>query len=66
MVLDLAARTAEFHAVDYDVAACRRALVERGLPAGSNHFRPSPWRTAARSAKRGVRRALRAGRVAGR
>jgi len=37
MVLDTDARTAAFHAVAYDVAACRRALAERGLPPDSCH-----------------------------
>jgi predicted phosphodiesterase len=37
MVLDTAARTAAFHAVAYDEAACRRALAERGLPPDSCH-----------------------------
>jgi predicted phosphodiesterase len=41
MVLDLAARTATFHAVDYDVAACRDALRDEGLPPDSCH----PWRS---------------------
>jgi predicted phosphodiesterase len=41
MVLDLAARAATFHAVAYDVAACRDALREQGLPPDSCH----PWRS---------------------
>jgi predicted phosphodiesterase len=41
MVLDLAARSATFHAVAYDTAACRAALRERGLPPDSCH----PWRS---------------------
>jgi putative phosphoesterase len=58
MVLDLATRTTSFQAVGYDVAACRRALRERGLPDGSHHLRPSPWRVAARRAKHGMRRMI--------
>jgi predicted phosphodiesterase len=38
MVLDLEARVATFDAVPYDVAACRRALRERGLPPESCHL----------------------------
>jgi predicted phosphodiesterase len=56
MVLDLAERTASFHALRYDVAGCRRALRDRGLPEGSYHLRPSALRGAARRAKGGVRR----------
>ena len=37
MVLDLVQRVATFHALDYDVAACRRALRERALPPDSCH-----------------------------
>jgi predicted phosphodiesterase len=37
MVLDLAQRLATFHALDYDVAGCRRALRERALPPDSCH-----------------------------
>jgi predicted phosphodiesterase len=58
MVLDVGARTASFQAVAYDVAACRRALRDRGLPDGSHHLRPSRWRVAARRAKHGVRRMI--------
>ena len=58
MVLDLATRIASFQTVAYDVAACRRALRDRGLPDGSHHLRPSPWRVAARRAKHGVRRMI--------
>jgi predicted phosphodiesterase len=46
MVLDLADRTATFHAVAYDVAACRAALRALGLPADSCH----PWRPRWRAA----------------
>jgi diadenosine tetraphosphatase ApaH/serine/threonine PP2A family protein phosphatase len=66
MVLDLAARTASFQAVAYDVAACRRALRDRGLPDGSHHLRPSRWRVAARRAKHGVRRMIGSRATAGR
>jgi predicted phosphodiesterase len=41
MLLDLAERSAAFHAVAYDTAACRDALRERGLPPDSCH----PWRS---------------------
>ena len=40
LVLDLDARSATFHRVAYDVAACRAALHARGLPPDSCH----PWR----------------------
>jgi predicted phosphodiesterase len=56
MVLDLAAWTASFHAVAYDVEGCRRALRERGLPDDLHHLRPSHWRAVARRARRGARR----------
>jgi predicted phosphodiesterase len=59
MVLDTAARVAQFHAVDYDVAACRRALRERGLPAGSCQLRRSRRTVAVRVLSRHVRRLLR-------
>jgi predicted phosphodiesterase len=66
MVLDLSARTAAFHALAYDVAACRRALRDRGLPSGSHHLRTPVWRAAARRAKRGVRRIVGPRSTAGR
>jgi predicted phosphodiesterase len=53
MVLDTAARTAAFHAVPYDMAACREALRERGLPPTACHLPPSRLRrvqTAVRAA----------------
>jgi predicted phosphodiesterase len=56
MVLDLDARTARFCAVPYDVAACRAALRERGLPPEACHMPPSPWGELTGRAKRGVRR----------
>jgi predicted phosphodiesterase len=37
MVLDLTQRVATFHALDYDVDACRQALRERALPPDSCH-----------------------------
>lgn len=37
MILDLELRSASFHAVRYDVRACRRALRQRGLPPSSCH-----------------------------
>jgi len=37
MVLDVGQRVATFHALDYDVDACRAALRERALPPGSCH-----------------------------
>jgi predicted phosphodiesterase len=52
MVLDLAARTATYHRLRYDVAGCRAALSERGLPAGSHHLRWSRSRTLAAGARR--------------
>jgi predicted phosphodiesterase len=46
MVLDLAAGSATFHAVAYDLAACRAALREHGLPPDSCHPWRSRWRVA--------------------
>ena len=42
-VLDTTAREATFHAVPYDVAACRQALQDRGLPPQSCHVPRSRW-----------------------
>jgi predicted phosphodiesterase len=56
MVLDLRARLASFHALAYDVAGCRRALRERGLPEASCHVPRSRWEDAVGAVKRGVRR----------
>ena len=42
-VLDTTAREATFHALPYDVEACRRALEERGLPPQSCHVPRSRW-----------------------
>lgn len=57
LVLDTEREQAVFHAVRYDVAACRRALRERGLPAGSYHLRRSALRGARRVAGSALRRA---------
>jgi hypothetical protein len=57
-ILDTEARVAAFHAVAYDVAACRRALAERGLPPGSCHVprsRPSVIRRALSRGRRLLR-----------
>ena len=59
IVLDPAARIAAFHAVDYDVASCRRALRQHGLPARSCHLRPSLRTAAMRLVRRHVRRLVR-------
>jgi diadenosine tetraphosphatase ApaH/serine/threonine PP2A family protein phosphatase len=56
MVLDTEARTAAFHALPYDVAACREALRARGLPPDACHLPPSRWRDAASAVRRRVRR----------
>lgn len=39
-VLDLATRTAHFHAVTYDVSACAAALDRIGMPSTAMHSRP--------------------------
>jgi predicted phosphodiesterase len=57
MVLDTAARTAAFHALRYDEAGCRRALLERGLPPESCHVPRSRWDEAVAVVKRRVARA---------
>jgi predicted phosphodiesterase len=56
VVLDIEAGTAAFHAVPYDVAACREALRERGLDPDACHLRPSRWRDAAAAVGQRVRR----------
>ena len=56
MVLDTDARTAAFHELPYDVAACREALCERGLPPNACHLPPSRWRDAASAVGHRVRR----------
>jgi predicted phosphodiesterase len=58
VVLDLAARVAEFHALPYDVDGCRRALRERGLPPESCHVPRSRWKEAIRPVKARARRLL--------
>lgn len=57
MVLDLGRREATFHAVAYDVEACRQALRERNLPPDSCHRPLSRAQVLAGAAKRSVRRA---------
>jgi predicted phosphodiesterase len=56
MILDLTERVASFHALDYDVQACRRALRDRGLPEGSCHLPPSRWEEAVVAVRRRVAR----------
>jgi predicted phosphodiesterase len=56
MVLDIEARTAAFHVLPYDMAACRDALRERGLPPNACHLPPSRWREAVTAVGRRVRR----------
>jgi predicted phosphodiesterase len=56
MVLDLAARVADFHAVPYDVAGCRQALRERGLSPESCHVPRSRWNDAIGPVKARARR----------
>jgi predicted phosphodiesterase len=63
IVLDTKVRIAYFHAIAYDVAGCRRALRERGLPARSCHLRPSARTLAARLLRRHVRRLVRRPRL---
>jgi predicted phosphodiesterase len=60
LVLDLTERVARFHALDYDVAGCRRALRDRGLPKEACHLRRPRWERALGAAKRRVARARRA------
>jgi predicted phosphodiesterase len=55
MVLDLHVRSATFHAVGYDIAACRDALRERGLPPDSCHPWRSRWEAAVHTLLRGRR-----------
>jgi predicted phosphodiesterase len=56
MVLDTGSRVATFHAVAYDVEACRRALAERGLPPTSCHLVRSRWDEALDAIRRRLRR----------
>lgn len=57
MVLDTAARVATFHALTYDEGACRRALLDRGLPPESCHLPRSRWGEVAGAVMRRVSRA---------
>jgi predicted phosphodiesterase len=56
LVLDLAAGIAHFHALAYDVAGCRQALRERGLPPESCHVPRSRWNDAIGPVKARARR----------
>jgi predicted phosphodiesterase len=56
MVLDTDRNEATFHAVRFDVGACRRALRQRGLPAYSYQLRPPALRRYAGSLRRAARR----------
>lgn len=58
LLLDAERRHATFYALRYDVAACREALVRRGLPPTAYHLRPSPRRALVRRVRR-VARSLR-------
>jgi predicted phosphodiesterase len=58
MVLDAASGVASFYALPYDVAACRQALRERGLPPDSCHRPRSRWDGMTGAVKRRVRRLL--------
>jgi predicted phosphodiesterase len=60
LVLYLTERVARFHALEYDVAGCRRALRDRGLPEEACHLRRPRWERALGAAKRRVARARRA------
>ncbi len=59
LVLDLERQNAAFHAIEYDVDGCRRALRERGLPPGSYRLRRSGLAGAAHIARGAARRAKR-------
>jgi predicted phosphodiesterase len=52
MVLDLERGQATFHAIRYDLDACRRALRRQGLPSRAYHLRPSPMRALLRAFRR--------------
>lgn len=52
MVVDLERSYVRFYAVRYDVAGCRRALEQRGLPGWSCHVKPTPLRDRARTLRR--------------
>jgi predicted phosphodiesterase len=60
LVLDLTERVARFHALDYDVEGCRRALRDRGLPKEACHLQRPRWEQALGAAKRRIARARRA------
>jgi predicted phosphodiesterase len=55
-VLDVGAREATFHAVAYDVEACRQALQDRGLPPESCHVPRSRWDDIAGAVRTRIRR----------
>lgn len=55
MILDLERRRASFHAIGYDVAACREALRRHGLPVTAYRLRPSPRRAFSRAVRRAKR-----------
>jgi predicted phosphodiesterase len=55
-VLDLGSRVATFHALHYDVEACRQALRNRGLPPESCHVPRSRWDDVAGAIRTRVRR----------
>jgi len=52
MVLDLAQSIVRFYAVRYDIAGCRRALLQRGLAPESSHVKPTPVRDRAHALRR--------------
>jgi predicted phosphodiesterase len=56
LVLDLGAREARFYALPYDLAGCRQALQDRGLPPESCHVPRSRWSEATGSVKGQARR----------
>jgi diadenosine tetraphosphatase ApaH/serine/threonine PP2A family protein phosphatase len=55
-VLDTTARVATFHALPYDVGACRQALHDRGLPPDSCHVPRSRWDDVAGAVRTRIRR----------
>ena len=59
MLLDLERSEASFHAIPYDIEGSRRMLRRRGLPTGSYHLRPTPWKAYSRPLRRLVSRTLR-------
>jgi predicted phosphodiesterase len=62
VVLDTVTRAASFHALDYDVEGCRRALRQRGLPSSSCHLRRPRLAQVAAAVRRRVRHLPRARR----